>query len=72
VNVAARVEALAGGGDICLTREVHEAPDVQAILAPYPVSTGERAGSSAAGAKGPLQSLQADWIGSGAVVAMAL
>ena len=39
VNIAARVEALANGGDICLTREVHDAPDVQTILAPYLVST---------------------------------
>ena len=39
VNIAARVEALANGGDICLTREVQDAPDVQTILAPYLVST---------------------------------
>ena len=39
VNIAARVEALANGGDICLTREVHDEPDVQTILAPYLVST---------------------------------
>ena len=39
VNIAARVEALANGGDICLTREVHDAPDVQTILAPYLIST---------------------------------
>jgi class 3 adenylate cyclase len=39
VNIAARVEALADGGEICLTRDIHEAPGVQAILAPYLVST---------------------------------
>jgi class 3 adenylate cyclase len=39
VNIAARVEALADGGEICLTREVNDAPEVRAILAPYPVST---------------------------------
>jgi class 3 adenylate cyclase len=39
VNIAARVEALANGSEICLTREVHDAPDVQAILATYLVST---------------------------------
>ena len=39
MNIAAHVEALADGGEICLTREVHDAPDVRAILAPYPVST---------------------------------
>ena len=38
VNIAARVEALANGGEICLTREVHDAPEVAAILAPYAVS----------------------------------
>jgi class 3 adenylate cyclase len=39
VNIAARVEALADGGEICVTREVYDAPEVRAILAPYPVST---------------------------------
>jgi class 3 adenylate cyclase len=39
VNIAARVEGLADGDEICLTRDVHAAPDVQTILAPYKVST---------------------------------
>ena len=37
VNIAARVEALADGGEICLTREVNDAPEMRAILASYPV-----------------------------------
>jgi class 3 adenylate cyclase len=32
VNIAARVGALADGGEICLTREVHDAPGVQEQL----------------------------------------
>jgi class 3 adenylate cyclase len=39
VNIAARVEALANGDDIYLTREVHDAPEVGAILAPYAVTS---------------------------------
>ena len=38
VNIAARVGALADGGEICLTREVHDAPDVQGLLQTYHVS----------------------------------
>ncbi|MGK9171059.1 adenylate/guanylate cyclase domain-containing protein [Inquilinus limosus] len=34
VNIAARVEALAEGGEICMTREVHDAEGVDAILEP--------------------------------------
>jgi class 3 adenylate cyclase len=33
VNIAARVEALADGGEICLTREVNDAPEVRATAA---------------------------------------
>jgi class 3 adenylate cyclase len=37
VNVAARVQALADAGEIYLTREVHDAPGVAALLASFPV-----------------------------------
>jgi class 3 adenylate cyclase len=40
VNVAARVQALADAGEVCLTREVHDAPGVAALLAPFAVETG--------------------------------
>ena len=39
VNIAARVEGLANGDEICLTRDVHDAPDVQGILASYAFTT---------------------------------
>ena len=35
VNIAARVQNLAGGDEICLTEDVHEAPGVCEILKPY-------------------------------------
>lgn len=35
VNIAARVENLAGGDEICLSEDVYDAPDVAAILAPF-------------------------------------
>lgn len=37
VNIAARVQGLAQGDEICLTDELHDAPGVQAALAAYPV-----------------------------------
>jgi class 3 adenylate cyclase len=37
VNIAARVQNLAGGDEIWMTEEVHAAPDVDAILAPLAV-----------------------------------
>lgn len=35
VNIAARVQNLAGGDEICVTEDVHHAPDVAEILAPF-------------------------------------
>jgi|SRR5262249_5819859 len=35
VNIAARVENLAGGDEICLSEDVYDAPDVAGILAPF-------------------------------------
>jgi class 3 adenylate cyclase len=35
VNIAARVQDLAGGDEICLTEDVHDAPGVGEILAPF-------------------------------------
>jgi class 3 adenylate cyclase len=35
VNIAARVQNLAGGDEICMTEDVHVAPNVAEILAPY-------------------------------------
>lgn len=35
VNIAARVQALAGGGEICLTKEGHDASGVGALLGSY-------------------------------------
>jgi class 3 adenylate cyclase len=41
VNIAARVQNLADGDEICLTDEVYRAPDVAEIIAPYPVAKSE-------------------------------
>jgi class 3 adenylate cyclase len=41
VNIAARVQNLADGDEICITEEVHGAPDVADIIAPYPVEKSE-------------------------------
>jgi class 3 adenylate cyclase len=35
VNIAARVQNLAGGDEICITEDVHDAPGVVDILAPF-------------------------------------
>ena len=41
VNIAARVQNLADGDEICITEEVHAAPHVAEIIAPYPVTKSE-------------------------------
>ncbi|WP_407160234.1 DUF5939 domain-containing protein [Bradyrhizobium sp. STM 3557] len=41
VNIAARVQNLADGDEICMTEEVYGAPDVADIIAPYPVTKSE-------------------------------
>jgi len=41
VNIAARVQNLADGDEICMTEEVHSAPGVAEIIAPYPVTKSE-------------------------------
>ncbi len=41
VNIAARVQNLADGDEICLTEEVHGASGVAEIIAPYPVAKSE-------------------------------
>lgn len=41
VNIAARVQNLADGDEICLTEEVHSAAGVKEIIAPYPVTKSE-------------------------------
>ncbi|MBR0753021.1 adenylate/guanylate cyclase domain-containing protein [Bradyrhizobium jicamae] len=41
VNIAARVQNLADGDEICITEDVHRAPDVADIIAPYPVTTSQ-------------------------------
>ena len=41
VNIAARVQNLAAGDEICLTEEVYGAPAVAEIIAPYPVVKSE-------------------------------
>ena len=38
VNIAARVQNLADGDEICITEEVYGAPAVAEIIAPYPVA----------------------------------
>jgi class 3 adenylate cyclase len=38
VNIAARVQALAEGDEICLTRDVHDAAGVAALLSPFAVA----------------------------------
>jgi class 3 adenylate cyclase len=43
VNIAARVQNLADGDEICITEEVHGAPAVAEIIAPYPVAKREAA-----------------------------
>jgi class 3 adenylate cyclase len=41
VNIAARVQNLADGDEICITDEVYGAPAVAEIIAPYPVAKSE-------------------------------
>jgi class 3 adenylate cyclase len=41
VNIAARVQNLADGDEICITQEVYGAPSVADIVAPYPISRSE-------------------------------
>jgi class 3 adenylate cyclase len=41
VNIAARVQNLADGDEICITEEVYGAPAVAEIIAPYPVAKSE-------------------------------
>ena len=41
VNIAARVQNLAYGDEICITEEVYGAPDVAEIIAPYPVTKSQ-------------------------------
>jgi len=41
VNIAARVQNLADGDEICFTEEVHGAPAVAEIIAPYKVAKSE-------------------------------
>jgi class 3 adenylate cyclase len=41
VNIAARVQNLADGDEICITEEVYGAPAVAEIIAPYPVARSE-------------------------------
>ena len=41
VNIAARVQNLADGDEICITEEVYGAPAVPEIIAPYPVAKSE-------------------------------
>jgi class 3 adenylate cyclase len=41
VNIAARVQNLADGDEICITEEVYAAPAVAEIIAPYPVTKSQ-------------------------------
>jgi class 3 adenylate cyclase len=41
VNIAARVQNLADGDEICITEDVYRAPGVADIIAPYPVAKTE-------------------------------
>ncbi|HTO63645.1 MAG TPA: DUF5939 domain-containing protein [Bradyrhizobium sp.] len=41
VNIAARVQNLADGDEICITEDVYRAPDVADIIAPYPLTKSE-------------------------------
>jgi class 3 adenylate cyclase len=41
VNIAARVQNLADGDEICITEDVHDAEGVAEIIAPYPVAKSE-------------------------------
>ena len=41
VNIAARVQNLAGGDEICMTDEVRHAPGVDDALAPYAIRMTE-------------------------------
>ena len=41
VNIAARVQNLADGDEICITEEVYRAPAVAEIIAPYPVAKSQ-------------------------------
>jgi class 3 adenylate cyclase len=41
VNIAARVQNLADGDEICITEEVYRAPAVAEIIAPYPMAKRE-------------------------------
>jgi class 3 adenylate cyclase len=43
VNIAARVQNLADGDEICITEDVYRAPAVAEIIAPYPVVRSEAA-----------------------------
>jgi class 3 adenylate cyclase len=43
VNIAARVQNLADGDEICITEEVYGAPSVADIIAPYPLARREAA-----------------------------
>jgi class 3 adenylate cyclase len=41
VNIAARVQNLADGDEICITEDVYNAPGVAEIVAPYPLTKSE-------------------------------
>lgn len=41
VNIAARVQNLADGDEVCITEEVYGAPGVAEIIAPYPAAKSE-------------------------------